>query len=244
MMVLITIGLVVGCGMVQTVRRRSAAARRFRALCAALATGRGEETLREIDGILTRSGEASARRMNAYPSWARLTLYAAARAAAAGHVAEALRWTDRIDPRFVGEAVGWLYAQNVATYRLALGDRAGARSAMAQVSRPAKPPSIDQALEALDALLEALDGLADAALARADAALTGSLDGVARMTWLATRAHALEASGAHHESRTQLQAIHSDKKMGGERLLKQIVGHRGPASTLAATLLVAPGPYR
>jgi hypothetical protein len=176
-----------------------------------------------------------------YESWARWSLRAAAQASLAGHSADAVRWTDAIDPRRLDRSLRCVYAHRAASLRIGLGDRSGARVVLASAPRPADPAPVEQALAALDGLLDALDGDFVAALARAAEALGAPLDAAARATWLAARAHALEATGAQREAREVLCALQAQQ---GDMVIKGIVGHRGPASATAAVLLAAQGPYR
>jgi hypothetical protein len=94
----------------------------------------------------------------------------------------------------------------------------------------------------VEGLLDALEGDPAAAIARADGALAvAPLAPPVKGTWMAARAHALEASGAHREARALLEAIRAEH---GDLPLKRIAGHRGPASAAAEALLAAQVPYR
>ena len=222
--------------------RRFGTARKLQALCAALAEGPAGAPLQALEAELARFRERSEMRTNGYQAWAQWTLQAALHAHNAGYTADASRWVEGIDLRRVGRAVRCMHAQNAASFRLGLGDRSGARAVLAGAPRPAEPASIEEAIQAVEGLLDALDGDPAAALARADRALTvTSLAAVAKITWMAARAHALEASGAHGEVRALLEALRAEH---GDLPLRRIAGHRGPASAAAETLLAAQVPYR
>jgi hypothetical protein len=220
---------------------RSRAARRLGALCTALATDPSEATLRVLEAELARHREASEGRVNGYDAWVQWSLHAAARASLAGHTIDALRWTEGIDPRRVGRKLRCVHAQHVASFRLILGDRPGARALLATAPRPAEPEAMELAIQALEGLLEAIEGDAAVALARTDKALATANEGPVKMTWRAARAHALVASGAQSDAHTLLLALRAEH---GDLPLTRIVGHGGPASAAAATVLAAQTPYR
>jgi hypothetical protein len=225
-----------------TFRQRFGDTRKLQALCEALGTDGDATTLRALEAELARHRERAEERTNGYHTWARWTLHAAARSSLAGHTAEALRWTDAIDPMRLRQALRGTYCQHVASFRIAAGDRAGARALLASTARPAEPTAMEEALQALEALIEALEGNAVAALGRADAALAvAATDGPVKMIWLATRAHALEANGSAAEARAVLHAIRANQ---GDELLRRIVRHRGPASAAAEGILASQAPYR
>jgi len=232
-------GALVSGAFAWTFQSRFASSRRLQALCAALSDG-GAKAVEDLEAELARYRERTQVRSNGYVSWARWTLHAAGRASMAGYAAEALRWTEDIDPNRVGPRLRSVYVQHAATIRVTLGDRAGARALIAGAARPAAPAAFEEGLQGLEALLEAFEGDAAKALARADAALASGQSPV-RQAWAAVRAHALEASGASREARAMLLSMRSEF---GDDALRRVVRHAGPASAQAAAMLTNDGPYR
>jgi hypothetical protein len=224
-----------------TFQSRFGSARRLQALCASLANGPPDTALRALEAELARHRETSEGRANGYAAWVQWTLHAAARASTAGYPADALRWTEGIDPRRVDRKLRCMHAQHAATFRLLQGDAPGARALLAASPRPAEPKEMELAIQALEGLLEAIDGDAVAALARADAALATAAAAPFRKIWLATRAHALVVSGAEAEARAVLFATRAEH---GDLALTGIVRHRGPASAAAEAVLASQAPYR
>jgi hypothetical protein len=238
-------GLLVDGVFAWTFHQSFGSTRKLQALCEALATkpaATSVATLAALEAELARHRERSEERTNGYDAWAGWTLHAGARASLAGHTADALRWTESIDPMRLRRNLRGTYTQHVASFRIATGDRAGARTLIASTSRPVEPVVMEEALQGLEALLEALEGDAIAALARADAALAvPAKKGPVEAIWLATRAHALEASGAPGEARAALYAMRAEY---GDDYLRRMVGHGGPASAAAAAVLASRAPYR
>lgn len=222
--------------------RRYRDPRALERLCAALDGAHAGDALRALDKVLAAHRRDAEEGTTGYDAWAQWHLRVAAKAALAGHAVDAARWAEAIDPKRLGRAGRCAYAQAGAAFRLGLGDRAGARALLASAPRPADSLGMEQALQAFDALLDVLgDGSPAALLGRADEALTGSLHAVARMTWQATRVHALEASGAQAQAREALLAL---QQQHGDMPLKRIAHHGGPASPVAAVLLIPSTPYR
>ena len=190
----------------------------------------------EVEGLRGgRGGEKSS-----YEHRARWVLAIASNVARAGHPGRALEWTTRIEPEALGRPAAAMHAQHEAAFRIATGDRAGARGAIARAPRPAIAPWED-ALLALEALLAALEGDAQDAVVRASAALETTPQGPSRATWQMARAHAQAKLGATEEARETLRALRSE---GGDALLRRVVAHGGPASRAAEALLTEGGAYR
>jgi hypothetical protein len=229
-------------GFVVTFHRRFARTRNLERLCAGLSdVGGAPSALVAVDAELSRLRDEFDAGTHGHEAWAQWTLRAAARAGAAGHTAEALRWIDRIDVRRVRRDTRDVHAQYTAAFRIRLGDRDGARALLARMPRPAERPDVEEYLCALDALITALDGDPRAALSGADRALTERLNPTSRAVWQATRAHALEATGSSHEARTVLRALQAEH---GDAVIKSVAAHDGPASPAATALLAEQGPYR
>lgn len=175
-----------------------------------------------------------------YEHRARWVLGIATQVYRAGHPERALEWTTKLELGIVGRPLAAMYAQHEAVFRIAIGDREGARRAVARAPRPAVAPWEEQ-LSALDALFEALEGDAEAALRRTNGALDAASPTVARSSWQVVRAHAQARLGATEEARTTLRAIRSES---GEDAIRRIVTHDGPASRLAEMLIAEGGAYR
>ena len=190
----------------------------------------------EVEGLRGgRGGEKSN-----YDHRARWVLTIAANVARAGHPERALEWTTRIERGVLGRPLATMHAQHEAAFRLATGDRAGARRAIERASRPAIEPWED-ALLALEALLDALEGDAEAAVARTTGPLAANPPRLSRAMWQMARAHAQARLGATDEARDTLRALRNDE---GDALLRRTVAHEGPASRLAESLLAEQGAYR
>ncbi len=171
---------------------------------------------------------------------AHLTLQAARYAIEAQHLPHALRWLAAIPECELTQDLRVPFAQYLASARLGTGDRKGAREALSAVSRPARPIEFEALLLAMDGLLDVLDEDPSAA-ARATNALAQKVPTAARVTWLAVHAHALAAAGDRDGARVALGEI---REAVGEPGLRRVARHEGPASTLAAAMLVAEEPYR
>jgi hypothetical protein len=228
-----------------TFRQRFGGARKLQALCEALDKAvdkpGGEAALAALEFELARRLEMASLRANGYEAWARWSLHAAAHAARAGFTAQALRFTESIEPLRVGASVRGAYTQHLTSFRMSAGDRIGARAALAGAARPAEPPVMEEALQGLEALLDAVEGSAREALMRADAVLAREPTGPLRAIWLATRAHALAGVERHAEARDVLRALRVEQ---GDEVLKRIVRHAGPASAAAESVLASQAPYR
>jgi hypothetical protein len=175
-----------------------------------------------------------------YEHRARWVLTIASNVARAGHPKRALEWTTRIEAGVLGRPVAAMHAQHEAAFRIATGDREGARRAIARAPRPAIAPWED-ALSALEALLEGLDGDAQAAIERATRAIEATPLGLSRATWQMARAHGQAKTGALEDARDTLRSLRSE---GGEALLRRVVAHGGPASRVAEAMLAEGGAYR
>jgi len=190
----------------------------------------------EVEGLRGgRGGEKSD-----YEHRAKWVLAIASNVARAGHTARALEWTTRIESGVLGLPAAAMHAQHEAAFRIATGDRGGARKAVARVPRPAIAPWED-ALLALEALLDALDGDAQAAIDRAAQVLEATPNGLSRATWQMARAHGLAKLGAADDARDALRTMRSE---GGDDLVRRVMAHDGPASRLAETILTEQGAYR
>jgi hypothetical protein len=221
--------------------RRFRSARHLDALCTTLEKRPTDENVAALGAALAAFRIEGEGRLNGYAVWVQWTHRAAIIAIATGRAEAARRWLDAVDPVRLDHDGRPVHAARLAVTRIELGDRSGARQILARVARPAAVPATEQALAALEGLLEALDGDAATALAKADAALDGPLDPTIRATWRVVRAHALERAGAPAEAREVLLALRGEY---GERVLRRIANHGGPASASAATLLASPTPYR
>lgn len=236
------LALAIDVGFVVTFHRRFARVRNLERLCAGLSDGGGAvSALAALDAELSRLRDEFDARTQGHEAWAQWTLRAAARAATAGHTAEALRWIDRVDVRRVRRGTRDVHAQYTAAFRIRLGDRDGARALLARMQRPAERPDVEEYLCALDGLITALEGDPRAALAAADRALAERVHPTACAVWQATRAHALEATGTSHEAREVLRALQAEH---GDAVLKSVAAHDGPASPAATALFAEQGPYR
>jgi hypothetical protein len=190
----------------------------------------------EVEGLRGGRGGEKAD----YDHRARWVLSIAASVSRAGHPQRALDWTKRVEHGVLGRPLAAIHAQHEAVFRIAIGDREGARRAIARAGRPAIPPWED-ALLALEALLEALEGDADAVLLRTNAPLDRGGPATTRVVWLAARAHAQAKVGAIEDARVTLRSIRSE---GGDDFIRRLVTHNGPASRLAEALLAEGGAYR
>ncbi|MGO8992019.1 MAG: hypothetical protein ACLQVI_01730 [Polyangiaceae bacterium] len=226
----------VGGRMFQATRRALRVRRLLKELAGPDATKALGALDHEIEGL--RGGHGGEK--SNYDHRARWVLSIAANVALAGHAQRALDWTRRLEPVALGRPVAAMHAQHEAAFRIAIGDRDGARQAIARAPRPAIAPWED-ALEALEALLEALDGDAQAAVDRTAGALERAPAGPSRATWQMARAHGLAKRGAVEDAREVLRTMRSE---GGDSLLRRIVAHAGPASRLAETILSEQGAYR
>jgi hypothetical protein len=234
-------GLVIDAGYFWAARRRVRTARTLLRLLGELERHPSEPAVAALDAEIQRLRQVVEERSADYRAWATWTLYAVSKAYTKGQLEAAARWAESIDRLRLGDDASGVQAYWAAASRIALGDRKAAREHIASARRPAKPPMYESILSALEALLDALDGPAPSVLPRIDRALAGSLDPQARPVWLASRAHALHATGAEGECRELLRKLHAEH---GDLVLQRIVRHQGPASEAAAALLASSGPYR
>jgi hypothetical protein len=237
----LAIALPADAAMVTVVAKRFLAPRRLRRACDTLERTNTPEALLEIEGALENLRKAAGGGNRADTAWAAWTLHAAARAYKAGHAQRALAWCSRIDETTLDRALRATRAQHVTAFRLAAGDRAGARRELARAPRPAG--AFEAALLAQEGLLDALEPQPNdrAVVARAERALGEKLDPAIRATWRAALAHARVAMGQQAEAREVLLALRLEE---GPRALERIVAHGGPASELAVAVLRSDGPYR
>jgi hypothetical protein len=192
----------------------------------------------EVEGI--RGGRGGEK--GTYEARARWVLAIAAAVAEAGHHARAVAWLGGLEPEVLGRYLAAMHAQYEAAFRLALGDREGARRAIARAPRPAMPPW-EGAFQAFEGVLEALEGDAATSVERSTRALaeTSPSAGAARVTWQMARAHALVRIGDVTEARETLESVRQE---AGDRPLERVVAHDGPASRLAEAVLGERGAYR
>ena len=212
-------------------------------LLARLAQASGEEARRalaaldyEVEGI---RGDRGGDKVS-YEERVQSVLTIAAHVAHAGHPERALEWTMQLEAGVVGPGAAAMHAASEAGFRIALGDRAGARRAIAPVPRPAIAPWEDLLL-AREALLDALEGDGRAAAERAARALDDKPTSPARPIWMVVRAHGLARAGAMEDAREILLSMRTEE---GESYLRRVASQAGPASLLAESLLNEHGAYR
>jgi hypothetical protein len=191
---------------------------------------------REVEGLRGGRGGEKAD----YDHRARWVLSIAASVSRAGHPQRALDWTMRVEHGVLGRPLAAIHAQHEAVFRIAIGDREGARRAIARASRPAIAPWED-ALLALEALLDALEGNPEAVLSRTSGPLEAEGAITSRVVWQAARAHAQAKLGAIEEARSTLRTIRSES---GDEVIHRVAMQNGPASRLAEALLAEGGAYR
>lgn len=174
-----------------------------------------------------------------YSVWAEHVVFAAGRALNAGYTERAAAWLETVDPSWLDRRRRAVLAQQLTSARFDLHDWKGARRALTLALRPA-PGELEPILTAQEALLAALDGDARNVDTQATIALEHAT-GRARIIWREAHAHALAALGLREEARATLRALHAEH---GDPRLRSIVGHDGPASTIAASVLNEGAPYR